>query len=103
MPVDHQRKHAQLHNVLPDEELVTVAVNDKGRQIQAHYKLDHKDKQVFIAGGPEEDSAWKRTNGSYDDILRQVGRSTEPSSVPSPQPIEPVGVPGFSAPESDSE
>jgi hypothetical protein len=87
MPQDHQRKHAQLHNVVDQEELVSIT-NDKGES--AKYKLDHKDKQVFIAGGPEEDCTWKKTNGSYDDIVRRLGRAPATPSISSNLPVDSV-------------
>jgi hypothetical protein len=101
MPVDHHRKHAQLHNVLDNEEVVEV-VNSKGEV--AKFKLDHAGKQVFIEGGPEEDCAWKKTNGSYDDILKRAGlqAQSEPvlSGVESTEPVEPLSpAPAFPASE----
>jgi hypothetical protein len=103
MPIDHARRHSQLHKVLENEEVVEV-VNDKGEP--AKYKLDHKDKQVFIEGGPEEDCEWKHTNGSYDDIVRRAflnvpAAPLEASGIESDEDIEPVGVPGFEVPPTE--
>lgn len=109
MPVDHHRKHDQLHKVLDDEEVVEL--EHKGSKLK--YKLDHAAKQVFIEGGPEEDCAWKRTNSSYDSVVSQLGRALSSPSVPSgiesdkPIDLDLAGVPGFPvpsepAPDSDS-
>jgi len=109
MPVDHHRKHDQLHKVLDDEEVVEL--EHKGTV--AKYKLDHASKEVFIEGGPEEDCAWKKTNASYAGMVEKLGRAsgapTVPSGIESDKPIDldSAGVPGFPvpsepAPDSDS-
>lgn len=68
--------HNQLREVLPGEEIVTL---NSSKGDSATYKLNHKHKQVLIAGGPEEDCAFKHTNASYDSVLAHLGRSADNS------------------------
>jgi hypothetical protein len=95
MPVDHARKHAQLNAVLDGEEVLDVT-SDKGDV--SKIKVDHLHKKVFVAGGPEEDSAWKDTNSSYDALMAKIGRTDKgevrhvESGVQAVEPIEPVAV-----------
>lgn len=97
MAVDHARKHAQLHKVLDDEEVVEL--EHKGSV--AKYKLDHKAKEVFIEGGPEEDCEWKKTNASYAGMVEKLGRAPASPSVPSgiesdkPIDLESAPIPDF--------
>lgn len=108
MPVDNIRKHDQLHKVLDNEEVIEL--EHKGTV--AKYKLDHASKELFIEGGPEEDCAWKKTNGSYADAIQRLGRQPASPSIPSgiesdkAVDMESVGVPGFEvpvAPEASAE
>jgi hypothetical protein len=77
--------HKQLHEVLPGEEVVSLT-STKGDE--ASYKLNHQHRQVLIAGGPEEDCAWKHTNASYDSVMANLGRA--PNQGVPVVPAEPI-------------
>lgn len=65
-------KHKQLHEILPNEEVVHVT-SVKGDPAQ--FKLNHEHRTVLMAGGPEEDALWKYTNASYDSIMALLHRA----------------------------
>ena len=77
--------HKQLHEVMPGEEVVelTSVKGDKGT-----YKLNHEHRHVLIAGGPDEDCAWKHTNASYDSVMGNLGRA--PNQGEPVVPVEPI-------------
>ena len=85
-----------------DEEL-PVTMSDKG--FPAHYKVNHKTKQVFVktAEGDGNDHEWRHTNGGYEALMERIGRGVGQavaSGVQSSKPIEAVPVaPEFAPPK----
>lgn len=87
---DMQLNNAQLSEF--DEELPPV-VSNKGDI--AHYKVNHKSKQVWIKTGENDGNAheWRHTNGGYDALMKRIGRNTageQLGDVPVQKPIEAV-------------
>jgi hypothetical protein len=78
--------HKTLHEILPNEEVVTLA---SGKGDEGKFKLNHEHKTVLVAGGPDEDCAWRNSNASYADMLSKLGRNADNSQVPV-APVEPA-------------
>lgn len=70
------------------------------------YKVNHKTKHVFIKTGENDgnDQEWRHTGGSYDSIMKMIGRN-EKGEVIGDVPAKPVeSVPVFppQSPEDES-
>lgn len=90
-----------------DEELAPVT-STKGDI--AHYKVNHHSKKVWIKTGDNDgnEKLWRETGGSYDNLMKMIGRNDKGEvvgDVPAPEPVEsvPVGIPGFDIPHSSPE
>lgn len=75
---------------LAEHDEVVTLTNEKGDV--AVYKLNHFDKSVCLKGGAEDEKEWRHTNGSYEAVLKALGRPLDGSKPVELPPVEDVPV-----------
>ena len=83
-----QKSPAQLAEF---DEVLPPVTSSKGDI--AHYKVNHHSKKVWIKTGDNDgnEKLWRETGGSYDNLMKMIGRNEHGQlvgDVPAPEPVE---------------